>query len=418
MEAAILASFLNFLKSVAWVLAPAILILIFFEVWLFYRRLKYINSLVWKTLEVKIPKTVIKGPKAMEQIFTALHATYSFGILFWDKWFKGKVEDWMSVEIVGRAHGVHFYIRLQESYQNLVESSIYAQYPDAEIIEVQDYTDQLPPALPNKTYDVWGTDFVLVRENGYPILTYPNFEEPGKIEEERRIDPIANITEVMSNLKESEAIWLQFLIRPTGDAWKKEAEALIDDLSGKKATPKRGIIESFVSGLGEFVANLIAAPLSPPVWAVPGEAKPALVEQTSSKRHLVDAIQNKISKFGFESVLRFVYIDKRDSFTRSNIVAVIGGLRQFGTQNLNAFKPNLQSMTIAKGLFKKSKLMRKKQFLYSNYRIRHFPKRFMVLNTEELATVYHFPITGVKAALLQRIESKRGGPPPELPIQI
>ena len=39
-----------------------------------------------------------------------------------------------------------------------------------------------------------------------------------------------------------------------------------------------------------------------------------------------------------------------------------------------------------------------------------------VLNTEELATIYHLPDMGVRAPLLPRVEAKRGEPPVGLPI--
>ena len=135
-------------------------------------------------------------------------------------------------------------------------------------------------------------------------------------------------------------------------------------------------------------------------------------------KEIAEEIENKTAKLGFDFVWRFIYIDRRDAFTPSNISAMWGAFRQFGTLNLNLFKPNLKSLTFARGvLLKKNRIMRKKRFLYDNYRIRHFPKIFSVLNTEELATIYHFPLTSVKPPLLRKIESKRGSPPPELPVE-
>ena len=352
-----------------------------------------------------------------------VYGTYSGGITFSEKWWKGKVEDWTSFEIVGRAHGVRFFVRVQETYRNLIESAVYAQFPNAEIFEIQDYINEFPPYLPNKDYDVWGTDFVLAREDAYPIRTYPEFEEPGKVEEERRIDPIAAMTEVMSTLKESEAIWFQILVRPTNDGWKKKAEALRDTLLGKKKKVSRNWIESLFGGLGEFFANLVTAPFEYPTWGEGAEVKrEERTETVTDKRKIIEAIDNKISKLGFESILRFVYIDRSEKFTRSNIAAFLSSTRQFNTLNLNALKPNMRIMTIAKGkfkwLFKKSKINRKKRLLYANYRTRHFPHKFAIFNTEELATLYHFPISGVKSPLLWRIESRRGGPPQDLPIEM
>jgi hypothetical protein len=62
--------------------------------------------------------------------------------------------------------------------------------------------------------------------------------------------------------------------------------------------------------------------------------------------------------------------------------------------------------------------------LFNAYRERRFgvynkikQEKFSVLTPEELATIYHFPITSVEAPNLKRIETKRGGPPSGLPIE-
>ncbi len=42
-----------------------------------------------------------------------------------------------------------------------------------------------------------------------------------------------------------------------------------------------------------------------------------------------------------------------------------------------------------------------------------------ILSTEELATLFHFPIriTGMVAPALEKVESKKAGPPPNLPVE-
>ncbi len=394
-----------------WIVLPLILLFIFLDFWLMTVRRNYLLKIKWKLLEIRIPREILKTPKAMEQVFAAIHATYSGGIKFWDKWWKGKMEDWTSFELVGNAGKVHFYIRVAEPFRNLLESAIYAQYPDVEIVEAEDYDSLLPSILPNKVYDIWGTNFILAREDAYPIRTYPYFEE--KVEEQR-LDPIAAITETISELKEDEMIWLQFLVRPTGDEWKKKGIELTDKLIGRKADKERTLTEELV----EFSIDLIKAPIVHP--GLPGEEKkPSAVNAgplTPGEKDVIKAVEEKISKLGFEAALRFVYIDKADAFTRSNVSAITGALRQFNTQNLNAFKPDGSVTTKADFPFKARKLFYRKRRIFDSYKLRLFPKKFSIFNTEELATVYHFPTTFVEAPTLHRLESRRGEPPAELPI--
>lgn len=397
-----------------WIILPLVLLFIFLDFWLKAVRRAYILKITWKLLEVKIPREILKTPKAMEQVFAAVHSIRA-KIRFFDKWWKGKVQNWMSFELTGQAGGVHFYVRTSEEFRNLIESAIYAQYPDAEIIEVEDYVDLVPSVLPNKIYDLFGANFILAKEDAYPIRTYEYFEERVK---EKRLDPMAAVTEALSKTKEDEMGWLQILVRPVGDDWKKESEKLIGKLAGRKSAKERTILED----LEEFIINLIKAPFTPPTWSGGEEesSKSKADSLTPGERDVVAAIENKISKLGFESIVRFVYIDKAASFSRDNVAAVTGALQQFNTQNLNAFKSHPTTATKTFQPFKEHKLYYRKRRIFDDYRLRKFPsplklKKIPILNTEELATIYHPPTTFVEAPTLRRLESRRGEPPAELP---
>ena len=391
------------LISYWWLFIPPILLMVFFDAWLIFRRAQHKNKIVWKLLELRIPKEVLKTPKAMEQVFASIHAIYSFGIGFFDKWWKGKLEDWLSFELVGRAGHFHFFVRTPEVFRNLVESAIYAQYPDAEINEVDDYVHEFSPRLPDEVYDLWGGDFVLAADDIHPIKTYPHFEENV---EERRIDPVASIAEVMTKLKESEAIWLQFVLRAVGNDWKDKYEE--ETRAGGKSK-KTGFFYYVMNEISEFTRNLTFAFVKHPDWPDQEEKKP-------ETKPFKEVDFEKPKKLCFEGALRFVYIDRKDSFTRSNISAVMGFLRQFSDPSENSFKLNSETVPSCKWPFKQNKAQRRKRVLFDNYRVRHFPHKFSIFNVEELATVYHFPLSGaVKASILRRIESKRGGPPAGLP---
>ncbi|MDP3947364.1 MAG: hypothetical protein Q8Q41_01580 [bacterium] len=401
--------------AVWWVVIPLALFFIFRDLWLLYIQTQYVKAISWMLLEVKIPKNILTTPKAMEQIFAAAHGTYSHGIRFFEKWWDGKVEDWMSFELVGYAGGVYFYIRLPSKYRNLIEAAIYAQYPNAEINAApNDYLELLPASLPNEVYDLSGMDIVLAREDAYPIRTYPYFEA---IVEEQRLDPIAAVTEVMSKLKEGEMILIQILVRPVGEAWKKKAEELIAKLIGTKSSKQFGLM----SWISVFLRNLIFAIFVYPLWpdeAAKSEGPPNMLSSlTKGQKDVVEAIEEKIAKIGFETGIRFIYIDRRDSFTRANVAAVNGAFRQFDTQNLNRFRPDLHTLTKVHQPFKARRERSRKKMIFVNYRTFTMSKKVSILNIEELATIYHPPIVTVAAPMLQRLESRKGGPPPTLPIE-
>ncbi len=416
---------LEVFKLAWWIILPVFLFSIFSNFWLNSVRGAYVKSMKWVFLEIKIPGNVLKTPKAMENIFTALHSIYGSDPDWEDVHFHGKILSWYSFEMVGYAGGVSFYVRAPESARNLIEASVYSEYPDAEIVLADDYINFMPSVLPNDIYDIWGNEYVLANKNPYPIQTYPYFESAV---EEQRLDPISAITEVMSKLKEGEAIWLQYLMRPVGDTWKKEGEEIRDKMyARKKPDAPPSFLMGIIDGFLEFLLNLLKGVLEPPTWsdgAKPSEDKGKTVTLSPGERNVLEAIENKISKFGFETAIRFVYIDKIDEFTQLNVAAVSGAFKQFGTQDKNSFKMVSETKTSVTGAllttkswFRKSKIYARKRAIYDAYRSRKFPKEFSVLCTEELATVFHFPLATVGAPMLHRVETRKGEPPANLPIE-
>lgn len=402
-----------------WIVLPIVAVIIFWEAWKLHLHHGFAHSIHWKLLEIKVPKNVLKTPKAMEQIFAAAHAPYSYGISAYKKYWQGIDEYWMAFELVGRAGETHFYLRLPSQFRNMMESAIYAQYPDAEITEVEDYLEELPHTLPNDEYDISGFEEVLRHENYLPIRTYPMFEESV---EERRIDTIAPLMEAMSKLKDEEQLWFQVLIVPTGEAFKKEGEEEIRKLLGVEEKKKPSMWPKF--DLGITLGEAVRGP-----FEHPGEAKSHGDEKkekqqrflmTPNDKERAEAIHLKISKIAFEATLRFAYIEKKNKVSEAgHLNSIHGFIRQFNTQNLNSLKPNSPTSTAGysvKGLFKKTRIRGRKHALYEHYR--HFlPQHHeSILNIEELASVFHFPLAVVSTTELEKVESRRGSPPATLPI--
>ncbi|MDI6717882.1 MAG: hypothetical protein QMD86_02485 [Patescibacteria group bacterium] len=387
---------------------------------------KYIAKIKWVTLELRVPKEVFKTPKAMEQVFASLHAIYSFGIKGHDRYFKGKVEPWMSFEMVGRGGGVHFYVRTPVDFRNLVESAIFAQYPSAEINEVDDYVDFFPIIMPNNDYEIWGTDFILSKEDVYPIKTYPYFEDKDK---EKRLDPLAPIVEAMSKLKGNENIWLQFIIKGAGDAthkWKKKGEEIIDKMLGKETKgSKKGVFAVISEEIGLWIGNFFKASYELPNWDKSVEKKESSSKNLShGEQDKLKAMENKLSQLSFEAVIRFIYIDKKDTFSRAHISSVTGAFKQFAYIHLNSVKANLETLTGKNTwlanlfpIYKKRVEFARKRKIWDNYRLRIMLPKTCVFSVEELATLYHIPSAMVEAPKLRRLEAKKGEPPEGLPIE-
>ncbi|MFH2018361.1 MAG: hypothetical protein ABII98_00015, partial [bacterium] len=177
-------------------------------------------------------------------------------------------------------------------------------------------------------------------------------------------------------------------------------------------------------GLGEFLGNLLGAIAIYPEWgAKKEEAKSAASNLSPGGKLVVEAIENKISKLAFKVCIRFGYIAGKNIFNKANMAAVVGAFKQFNTVDLNAFKGNSKAGTTADQprilpfIKTRREYIRKVAFIdrFLNRKMSKNKKDF-VLNIEELATIYHYPIIIVEAPAIQRVGTKKAEPPIGLPI--
>lgn len=398
---------------------PVLLVLGFYFAWREYKTTEYFNSLNWTLLHIKPPPSVDRSPKAAEQIFAGLHGIYIKPVTWKEKIFKGKLPDYFSLEIVGHDGATNFYVRTLADYKNIVESNIFAQYHDAEITEVDDYMKKWPAILPNREYDVFGSELILSEADVFPIQTHPYFEEkavdPDAV---KRLDPLASVSEVFSTFRPGEDFIIQFLVRPVGDEWVKKAQEEIDKILGKETKKEKTF------------GDIIFGPLDD---ALLGGA-PAKKEETKEKKltapeeERVKAIGRKISKIGFMSGIRIMYLAKKEVFHRYHFVAVMGTFKQVATANLNSFKVNKKTLTFSKGVFSflfpsdkgflaDQKTFEKKLRLYKKMKSRIPGAKEFMLNVEELATIFHLPGEEVRAPMFPRVEAKKGQPPSGLSFE-
>lgn len=366
---------------------PILAAYLFWETWLNYIRMVFIRNLPWTLLEIKIPREIAKSPRAMEVVLSAIHNTRS-GNMF-ERYWQGFLRTWYSLEVVSIGGQIHFFIYVQAFFRNFVESQIYAQYPGAEIAETEDYVNIISIADLKGDWDLWGAEFSLAREEAYPIKTYAEFGlEAGKIKEEEKTDPLSSFLESLGSLKEGEQIWFQILIRAADKDWKDKAESVIEELQQKKGAAN------------EDEKDFSRMFLSP------------------GQREVLLAVERNVAKLGYETGIRMIYVAKKDAFTSTRKSIITNAIKQYNTQNMNSFRSKNTSVDY---FFKKTREGRRKKTILRAYQERSwfyipYRRKPFVLNTEALATLFHFPGRVAETPTLGRIEAKRGEPPINLPI--
>jgi len=412
----------QFIQAWWWLFLFLILIRPAKYLYLYFLRERWDATIKKIILEIKLPKDVLKPISAMDQVFADFHGIHD--IPTWrENWIEGVFQLSLSLEIVSNGGEIHFYIRTPEMFRNFIESNIYSQYPEAEIFLVEDYIKSLPQDIPNKDWDFWGTDFINPRDEIYPIRTYPKFDTEKEAKEEKRIDPLSNLLEGLTTLKPGEQFWLQIIVRPVlgkDRPWQKQGRELADKLAKRpvKEKPKPMIQEA---------AEILITGKTAEKEEKEEEIIPPEFKLTPGEREILTEVEAKLAKFGYDCNCRFIYLGKRDVFFKPTAKIGFGFFKEISTENLGGLKPWTKTMTKVKSvpwwfLDKRRYYLRQRRMLrtYIQRLSPLFPRPggTYILNTEELATIYHLPGGIVAPARgVPRVEAKKGGPPIELPIE-
>lgn len=417
---------LDFFWTIGWLPVAIVMLWGFKELWLEYIAGKWASTQKFILLAIDIPRGNDQSPKAVENMFAYLagaHGNPNLLEVYWD----GKFQLSFSFEIVSIDGYTQFLIRTPAAFKNLVETAVYSQYPDAEITEVGDYTEGMPTRFPDDDWDVWGSEFILVKNEAYPIKTYPEFEHQlGKPEFTFR-DPMASLMDLCSSLRKGEQFWFQIITKPIDMvAWTKKGDLEIKALLKEEVAKEKNILDK----AGDAVLNVVGM-LSDAIYALLGMAGEATEEKKAEplqyimlkpkEKRQVDAITYKIGKIGYETKLRMVYMAKKDVMNKPKVVnGFVGFIKQFASLDLNNFKPDMnKTATSTAYFFKESRLNHRKNSIVQNYIARDggAGRKMGILNTEELATLWHFPIESVvKAPLIQKAPGRKAEPPSSLPI--
>ena len=407
-----------FMANFGWVILGIVFLIGARDVWLFYIQGKWSEGHKFILLAVDIPKGNEQTLKAVENMFSYLGGAHG-SQNFYEKWFEGQYQKSFSYEIVSLEGYTQFLIRTPIEFRNLIESSVYSQYPDAEISEVDDYTETVPKKWPDEEWDIFGAEFILQNNWYLPIKTYPEFEhQTGPLETQFK-DPMASLMDLCGSLRQGEQFWFQMIVIPTGFDWIKEAQQAADKILGRKKKYKPGLFIRFL----EFIGNVSEIFYS--IWGdieskKKEEKSKTMMDLSPLEQKQIESIYKKAAKMGFMTKIRMVYVAKKDVMNKAKVSnGFVGYIKQFIALDLNSFKPDLKKTMTKTVYFNKApRLATKKRKIFNNYINRSsYGREPFLLNIEELATLWHFPIeANVKSLLVQKAPGRKADAPSSLPL--
>jgi hypothetical protein len=396
--------------------------------WIDWRQELYHNQRKFIMLAIDVPRDNEQSPKAVESIFAALHGILPGTNTIYQEWWLGKTTDFISMELISIEGYVQFLVYLQEDYKNMVESAFYAQYPDAEITQVEDYVygqngEFKDMTFPDDKYNLIGSEIVFLNNQAYPIRLHMEFEH--SLSQEFK-DPMAGLLEVMNSMGPGEQLWFQWVITPEYDqAWQPQSNKIAMKIAGKTTDVPQNSVDKFITGLVGWL-DAFGTAIFPFYNATEEKEKkddmPSLMlHLTPAEQKQIENIQLKADKHAFWTKFRYMYIaEKGISSKARGLSPIFGAMKQFSSLNSNSIKPHKYTKTFSlyylmvpqRVATRQNKLIR----AYQN-RSRSTGSSGLILNTEELATLYHFPTEVVKAPLVSRTQSKRASAPISLPME-
>jgi len=281
---------------------------------------------------------------------------------------------------------ISFYVSVPKYLESVFEKYVQGVYPRAIVDKVpQDYTIFHPQSFTAGAY-------LKLKENAlFPISTYHKLEK----------DPLSTITNNLSKILPTEGAAVQVIIRPLSgfNLRKKGEKALLKIREGKSV--RSAVSEAFQHPVMALIAD-ITKDVMDPANKKKDAASPQKKEQGFDQVGY-DAIQEKIQKQPFEANIRVIASAHEKGRAEEIAHHLAGAFNQFSLSAINSF----DAKPVSEKYLKK--------FVYDfSFRVFNQGQR-NILNTEELASIYHFPTHFIETPYIKAAKSAVAPPPSDLP---
>ncbi len=292
-------------------------------------------------------------------------------------WLRGR-DDHFSFEIVASQNKIRFYVVSPYDDLRYIEQQIHAYYPEAVVDEVEDYN---PFSMTGKISAAY---LKTTKQSFFPLKTYQKME----------VDPLNSIINALSKLGKDESLAIQYLVRSAHKGWHRKSRRVVSKINKKNSVYTGVWATTFFGSMAEifYMGSGLKAknPNDPPK------------KLSAAEEELVKAIEQKNLKTGLDVCIRIIACanTKEDA---NRYVDNIG--TSFSEFNNFSFGNNFSHAQ--KGDSEK---------IVHDYIYRYFKEsQSFLLNSEELASVFHFPLKGTETPNILWLTSKMAPAPADIP---
>lgn len=297
-------------------------------------------------LQVSLPRGNETKIDVMEQLFSSLYSIKKGG---WKQKFS--IQPTISFEIVAKQEDIRFYVSVPKNLKDLVEKQINGAYPDAEVLEVDEYN------IFDNSSKVAYKAYQLARPNFFPLKTFKDLAT----------DTMSVLTSALAKMGAGEAAVVQIVISPADSEWQKSGRKFISDTKKSESDPEKA--------------------------------------KFSTSARTLEAIESKIGKPGFETSIRVIAVAKDEATAKRNVTNIGSTFAQFAGE-LNRLE--------SRKIYRKAAFM--EDFLYRYQPMFNiFKNHKSILNSEELATIFHFPNKQVTTPHIYWLNARTAPAPAQIP---
>jgi hypothetical protein len=381
----VVAFILNVIGALAPLWLPALLVAIGWPLWLTFARSQFVMSVPYSTIELKPGPETPRSARPMELVFYSLYHRTEVTPL--SEYLLGHVRVPWSFEVLAHNNAVRFFVHLPTAHREAVESRIRSEYRDIDIDQVRDYSREV--AFDPYTMNLAMCEYSLQKPDPYPLKTYIAVEG-----QKNNPDTFNELLEDLASTSEKEYVYLSFIVRPhqreRKDIFSQSRDSLHDDAHEE--------ITHLLGHAGELHAV------------------------SDEKKKTIAAIESALKKPSFDCGIRALYMADRAHFMQNADERLRHLFDRFGDTELNSFQAYDPKTKIGWPL---SELFTAVPALLSLYLLQLYRRRaffappyygnMFVLNTEELATLFHIPHFA-RGSALSNLRGVRLEPPQNLPV--
>ncbi len=325
-----------------------------------------------------------------KQIIAQMEQIYANFLQFRKKFFESPIE--IALEIASQLgeNDISFYIAVPKFLESAIEKYIHGVYPRAIIEKIpQDYTIFEPGG------ETAGAYLKLTEKAFFPLNTYKTLEK----------DPLSLITDSLSKINPEEGAALQLILRPfPEEKWKIMGERLLAKIKEGKSL-RQAINEASRNWILDLIFNFFGGIFTKkPQLQKPNQTSPTQPQKEMRvEERTIKAIEEKIQKRVFEVNIRLLASAQTKERAREILTHLESAFGQFSLLSMNSFY--CQRLTGR----------RLKKLIY-DFSFRNFDNsQKIILNVEELTSIYHFPTKFIETPYIKSVKSTSAPPPVELP---